>query len=148
MQHAEWKLKLMAYLDGELSAEERAAFEREIEASAEIREELEELKRVKDMTTRIAFVDLEDADWTRYWRGIYNRTEQAAGWILLSLGTVILTVYGLYHFLQALWRDTTTPLLVRFGEFALVAGLAILLVSVLRHRLHSGKNDPYRGVRR
>lgn len=146
MQKGDWQLRLMAYLDDELSPVDRKAFEEEMARNQEIRREMEKLQTVKDMTTRIAFTDLEEADWKHYWRGIYNRTEQTVGWVLLSAGAIILSVYGLYHFLQDLWLDTSIPFVIRAGLFAFLAGLAILLVSVARHRFHTAKNDPYRGV--
>ncbi len=148
MQKGDWQLRLMAYLDDELSPSDRAAFEEEMARNQEIRAEMEKLKTVKDMTKRIAFADLEDADWKQYWRGIYNRTEQTVGWVLLSAGAVILSVYGLYHILQDVWLDTSIPFVIRAGLFAFLAGLAILIVSVARHRFHTAKNDPYRGVTR
>lgn len=148
MQPSEWQLRLMAYLDDELAPEDRNAFEEEMAQNEEIHEEMRKLQMVKDMTSRIAFADLEEADWKDYWRGIYNRSEQTVGWVLLSAGATILSVYGLYHFMQELWLDTSIPFVIRAGLFAFLAGIAILLVSVARHRLHVSKNDPYRGVTR
>ena len=47
-----------------------------------------------------------------------------------------------------MWLDTTVPLLVRFGFAALMLGLVVLFVSVVRHRIASWKGDPYKEIRR
>ncbi|MEW5994814.1 MAG: zf-HC2 domain-containing protein, partial [Candidatus Zixiibacteriota bacterium] len=58
------KRKLLAgYVDGELTDEERAAFERELQSNAELRAELEEFRKLKEVTGMVRYADLPDEVW-------------------------------------------------------------------------------------
>ena len=86
--------------------------------------------------------------WDTYWVDIYNRIERSIGWILLSIGFMILLTYGGYHFFKALIQDTQMPVIIKFGILSLIGGLAVLLVSVVRERLFVYKTDPYKEIKR
>jgi anti-sigma factor RsiW len=138
----------MAYLDGEMDEEERARFEEHLGACPRCRSELEKLREVKEVTARMRFVDLEDREWDRYWSGVYNRLERGAGWVLLSLGAIVVFGYGAWAALRGLWADTSLPLFVRVGIGCALAGFVVLFVSVARQRLYSWARDPYRRIKR
>ncbi len=78
----------------------------------------------------------------------YNRMERGAGWIFLSVGSIVLIAGGLYELAVSLLRDAADPWWVRFGVAALVVGLAVLFVSVVRERIFVFKRDPYKEVER
>jgi hypothetical protein len=48
--------------------------------------------------------------------------------------------------LRELWNDQQLPVLVKAGSFALIVGLVILAVSVLREKLFIRRTDPYKDV--
>ena len=148
MKCDEFPLKSMAYLDDEMEPGDREAFEYHVAMCDRCRAELEKLRRVKEMTGRIKMVDVEEQRWETYWAQIYNRLERMLGWILLSIGAIITFSYGLFTAMKDLLYDSSVPVLLRFGIFALVIGLVILLVSVARQRFFAWKRDPYREVRR
>lgn len=148
MNCADFPLKSMAYIDDEMSPEERAAFEAHVEECRSCRVELEKMRRVKEMTVRVRMADLEDREWEAYWARIYNRGERFLGWILFSVGVIITLVWGMYRAMRELLADPSVPIVFRAGIFALVVGLIILLVSVARQRLHAWRSDPYREVKR
>ena len=137
----------MAYLDEEISPEDRLEFEKHLEECADCRRELEKLRRVKEVTARMKLADLEERDWEAYWGGVYNRLERGAGWIFFSIGAIVVLAFAAYSALRGFFFDPAEPLLLRLGAGSLVLGLVILIVSVGRQRLHAWRRDPYRRVK-
>lgn len=142
------RIRISGYLDGELDADERLAFERELETSPQLAREFEETKAMKEVTDAMKLRDFPDRVWERYWEGTYNRLERRVGWILLSIGAMILAAAGLYQIALALFRDSVEPLWLRLAVASACAGAAILFISVLRERLFLRKRDPYREIQR
>ena len=91
---------------------------------------------------------IPDLAWEDYWQGLYNRLERGFSWILISIGAIILAGYAIVNLVNALYNDTSMPILIKFGLFALLIGLATLLISVIRERWFMGKNDPYKEIKR
>ncbi len=141
------KRKLLAgYVDGELSDEERAAFERELESDAELRAELEEFRKLKEVTGMVRYADLPDEVWENYWHSLYRKLERGVGWILFSVGAIILLGFGLFQGLRELYAAPDIPMLVKIGITAVGGGLVFLLVSFGRERLFAYRRDRYREV--
>ncbi|HKB14538.1 MAG TPA: hypothetical protein VKF62_00650, partial [Planctomycetota bacterium] len=83
-----------------------------------------------------------DAETARFWKGLYNRSERRAGWVLLLAGLAVLAAYGA----TALAVAEAIPLAVRLGLLATGIGLFLLFLSVLRLRLRTLPFDLYRNV--
>ncbi|MBN1825206.1 MAG: zf-HC2 domain-containing protein [Candidatus Eisenbacteria bacterium] len=147
MRCEDFPLLSMAYLDGEMSPEDRLEFEKHLEECGVCRTELEKLRRVKEVTARMRLADLEERDWEAYWTGVYNRLERGAGWIFFSAGAIVVLAFAACSLLRDFFFSPEEPLLLRCGVGFLVLGLLILLVSVGRQRLHAWKRDPYRRVK-
>jgi hypothetical protein len=144
----DYKDLMMGYLDNELSAESRRRFEEHVAGCPECAEELKEFKRLKAITDEVTLVEPEDRMWQDYWSGVYNRIERGVGWIVFSVAAILLTVYGGFRAIEAIIRDPKVELLFKAGLLALLVGLAILFVSVLRERIYFWKRDRYKDVRR
>jgi hypothetical protein len=144
----DYKDLMMGYLDNELSAESRRRFEEHVAGCSECAEELKEFKRLKAITDEVTLVEPEDRMWQDYWSGVYNRIERGVGWIVFSVAAILLTVYGGFRAIEAIIRDPKVELLFKAGLLALLVGLAILFVSVLRERIYFWKRDRYKDVRR
>jgi len=140
--------RVSGYLDGELSPEERAAFERDLARDPHLAREVASLRAVREVTRTMKLKEFPDVVWDRYWNGTYNRLERRIGWVLLSAGAIVLLAAGLYHLALALWQDAAEPWWLRAAIGAVCAGLAILFVSVIRERLFTARRDPYREVKR
>jgi hypothetical protein len=93
-------------------------------------------------------VEPEDRLWQEYWGSIYNRIERGIGWIVFSVAGVLLVIYGGFKVIEELIRDRSVGLVLKAALLALIAGMAVLFVSVLRERLYFWKKDRYRDVRR
>lgn len=144
----DWKPYISGYLDEELEPEERRAFEEEMARDPGLRAEVEALREVKEMMSGMRLKGLPDSAWDRYREQTYNRLERRVGWILLSVGAIVLIGYGLYELVIFLATGAELAWWVRLGIGAACAGLAILFVSVVRERLFVWKRDPYKEVKR
>ena len=144
----DYKDLLMGYLDNELSDEQRNRFEEHLAGCPECAGELEEFKRLKAITDEVTLIEPEDRLWQDYWGGVYNRIERGVGWIVFSGAAILLTIYGGFRAIEEIIRDPQVELIFKMGLLALVAGLAILFVSVLRERIYFWKRDRYKDVRR
>ncbi len=142
------KALMMAYLDDEITPEEKKIFEEHILQCRTCAAELKDFQKLKEVTDTMKLNEPEDKVWNAYWSGIYNRIERGTGWILFSIGVIIMLCYGGYKVVEELISDPEIGLFVKIAIFALIGGFSILLVSVLRERLYFWKKDPYRLVRR
>jgi predicted anti-sigma-YlaC factor YlaD len=139
---------MMGYLDEELSDEQRRRFEEHLAGCPECAGELQEFKRLKAITDEVTLVEPEDRIWQDYWGGVYNRIERGVGWILFSVAAILLMIYGGFRAIEQIISDPKIELVFKLGLLALIAGLAILFVSVLRERIYFWKRDRYKDVRR
>jgi len=57
------------------------------------------------------------------------------GLTLFSLGIMVLVGFGLYKFFQ----DTTVPVIIRYGIIAVILGVVIILISLIKERLKEKK---------
>lgn len=84
--------------------------------------------------------------WDKYWLGVYNRIERTLGWILLSIGSVILLTFALYEGAKALLQFLSAPsipFILKIGLLAVLGGAVILIVSVIREKIFTAKSDKY-----
>ncbi len=139
---------MMGYLDNELSDEQRQRFEEHLAGCGECAGELEEFRKLKAITDEVTLVEPENRMWQEYWGSIYNRIERGVGWIILSIAGILLVIYGGFKIIEELIKDPTVGMILKIGLLALIAGLAILFVSVLRETLYFWKKDRYKDVRR
>jgi predicted anti-sigma-YlaC factor YlaD len=138
----------MGYLDNELSNEQRNRFEEHLAGCPECAGELKEFRKLKAITDEVTLVEPEDRIWQDYWNGIYNRIERSIGWMIFSVSAILLAIYGGFKLIETIIMDATTGMLLKLGLLALIVGLAILFVSVLRERIYFWQKDRYKDVRR
>jgi len=144
----DYKDIMMGYLDNELSNEQRRQFEEHLTGCSECKAELKEFRKLKDITDEVTLVEPEDKIWQDYWSGVYNRIERRVGWIVFSISAILLAIYGGFKLIEEIITDSSVGILLKAGLLVLIVGLAILLVSVSRERLHIWQKDRYRNVRR
>ncbi len=144
----DYKDLMMGYLDEELSTEQIRRFEEHLTTCKQCSSQLQEFRQLKAITDQMTLIEPEDRLWQQYWDGIYNRTERGIGWIIFSVAAILLTIYGGFKAIEDLITDPTVGLLLKVAMLALLVGLAILFVSVLRERIFFWSKDRYRNVRR
>ena len=84
--------------------------------------------------------------WEMYWSSVYNRLERQLGWILFSIGAIILLFFGGYKAIEGIIQDPTIPALLKAGILAVLGGIVILLVSLVRERFFVRKRERYKEV--
>jgi hypothetical protein len=134
---------LMAAVDGELSNDEKARFEQYVRQYPECREEWQRYAKLKEVTKTMQFAKPHPEVWDRYWVGVYNRLERGLGWIVFSIGCVILLTYGGFKAIEAIIADPQLELIVKIGIIAVIGGLTMLMVSVIREKLFTARTDKY-----
>ena len=102
--------------------------------------------KLKELTGILTYADLPDEVWENYWQSLYKKLERGFGWILFSIGAIVLLFFGLFQFLSELYYSPTTPIIVKISVTALLLGAIILLVSFSRERLFAYKRDRYKEV--
>ena len=143
-----YKALMMGYLDGELDDEQKKDFEQHIASCTDCTAELEEFENLKQMTVQVTLMEPEDKIWEQYWSNIYNRVERGVGWILLSIAGIFLLIYGGFKIIEEIINDPTIDIILKVTLVALIAGLSVMFVSVLRERFFIRKKDRYDNVRR
>ena len=134
---------LTGYVDGELSDDQRRQVENHLSQCDDCSRQLDELVSIKERLTMIKFKEPSDRELKRYWSGIYNRLERGAGWILVSLGAIIVLSLGAIEMIKEMLGDPEVPLLLTIGVVSLIIGGVTLFVSVFRERLSVKKTDKY-----
>lgn len=148
MTHQEVQEKIPLYVAGELSSEDMAEVKAHLKTCETCRAELEEFRKMEGMLEQLRLPDPPDELWDGYWSGIYNRMERGLGWILFSLGAIVVLFFGFSRLVEGILMDPGVPPMIKWGVLFLGGGLAILLVSIVREQLFYRKNERYREVRR
>jgi ferric-dicitrate binding protein FerR (iron transport regulator) len=139
---------LMRALDDELAPGEREEFERVLVDNPELAAEWKRLSRLKEVTTNMNLRNPPEEMWAGYWTSVYSRFERGLAWVLVSIGAIVVGSWGAWQFVQDLMADADLPMFVKWSILALLVGLVMLLVSVLRHRLFVSRSDPYKEIER
>lgn len=139
---------LMGAVDQELTSSELKEFNHLVEANPGFRKELEQYKKLKEVTQAMKFKSPSKEVWDNYWMNTYNKTERGIAWIIFSIGAIILITYGLFKAVEAIIADPQLEGIIKIGIIAVLLGLVILLVSVAREKLFVKKSDPYKEIQR
>jgi predicted anti-sigma-YlaC factor YlaD len=144
--HQKMKELISSYIDGELNETQRKSVENHLKECPECQKEFEEMRKLEEVMGKMELKKPPKETWQVYWSSVYNRLERGIGWILLSIGAIILLFFGGYKAVEGIIQDQTTPLLLKVGILVAMAGLVILLVSLLRERLFVRKKERYKEV--
>lgn len=139
---------IMASIDGELTGDERVELERLLDEQPALHAEWARFQRVKEVTGSMALRPAPEEVWRDYWASVYSRVERGIGWILFSLGAIVLLSYGAWTGVRELIADATMPWFVKGSLLALTVGAVVLLVSVVREKVFVGRRQRYKDVER
>ena len=135
MKCEQYEVMLTGYIDGELTDAQQVELEAPLDTCQNCRDELAQIKSLWEELAMLKFYEPTDAELDRYWSGIYNRLERGLGWMLFSVGAVVLLSYGAFKLIEDLITDPAIAMAVKIGSAALLLGLVLLFVSILRERL-------------
>lgn len=130
------------YIDNKLSNEDKIQLQKIIREDKKLRSELKEFDEIKEVISMLKTQD-PDKDWEKYWSHLYNRLERGIGWIITSIGAILLLTFAGFQFVKELIRDPELALYAKIGILALILGIVILFVSILRERIFVSKTDKY-----
>jgi len=137
---------MMASIDNEATADEERALQDILSKDTGLQKEYQELKTQKKMMTNLKTKSPPPKIWETYWGEVYNRIERAAGWILLSIGLIVLIIYGVWHMLSDFFMNPGYAWWLKGAVMCVTAGTIILLVSVIREKLFLHKNERYKDI--
>ncbi|HBX38258.1 MAG TPA: hypothetical protein DEG76_13625, partial [Pseudohongiella sp.] len=80
------------------------------------------MKRTREVTVASRFKEPSPEVWDNYWQGVYRRVERGIGWILFSLGAIVLMFYGAWEIGRNWFTDSSIPLWIRLAGGSIVAG--------------------------
>jgi hypothetical protein len=137
---------LMKAVDGLASQKELAELEEYTRTDSALADEYKAFVKIKEVTDSIMFKELPDSYWHGYWAAIYNKLERGLGWILFSIGAIILLAFGGYHLFHDLYVSSEVSLIVKIGISVGGLGVIVLLVSIIREVLFARKKERYKEV--
>ena len=140
MSCEEYQILITGYIDGELGEEELRRLEEHVEGCSACERELGHVQRLAVGTAASCVIhEPPEEVWDTFLDDVYNRAERKTGWVLVILGTIALTAFGLTLFIQADDISLLTKLLLSVP----VIGLVVLFISVLRQRMSVASTDRY-----
>lgn len=137
---------MMAALDEEMNDAGHRELEAALRANPDWADEFDAYRHLKNRVQRVRFEAPPRELWDSYWQRVYNRLERGISWLLLSIGAAILAAYLGVEMIEAILKDPDLALAAKIGLFTVLAGLAVLSVSVVREKFFSRKHDPYKEV--
>lgn len=146
MDHQKIKELISSYYDGELDEEQKKLVKSHLEECSECRKEFEEMGKFEEVMSRMALKKPPKEAWQMYWTSVYNRLERGIGWILFSIGAIILLFFGGYKLVEGIIQDASVPLILKIGILSVLGGLVVLLVSLLREQLFVRKRERYKEI--
>jgi predicted anti-sigma-YlaC factor YlaD len=146
MDHEKLKQLVSAYLDGEVSEDERRMVEKHLEECAECRQACRETSELEEVMAKMTLKEPPKEVWKMYTESVYNRLERGIGWILLSIGAMIVLFFAGYQALKGFILDPTISMVVKAGILCGLGGVVVLLVSLIRERLFVNKRERYKEI--
>jgi anti-sigma factor RsiW len=140
----EKQLMLMAWLDGELSSEERGRFETMLRDDPALAAEAAQQRALVDMTKSLHNLEPTEGEMRRFWASFYNRTEWQVAWVLLTAGLLGLVGEGIYLLLTA----QSLSWVIKTAALSTLAGGVLLVWNTARLKMRTSRFDRYRGVMR
>lgn len=137
------ELLVMAYVDGELDATERARLEARFAREPALAAELASQRRLGLLAREMAPREPEDHEWARIEASAHGGALRWSTWALV----VLLPLAAIVALEAWCWSPTTSPL-VRWSVTVLVALAIAAFVLTWAARWRARRYDPYTGVRR
>ncbi|NQT80534.1 MAG: zf-HC2 domain-containing protein [Candidatus Aminicenantes bacterium] len=146
MDHQQIKELISSYYDGELDEEQKKIIKKHLEDCPECQKEFEEMGKFEEVMSKMELKKPPKEAWKIYWTSVYNRLERRIGWILFSIGVMILLFFGGYKMVEEIIKDPSISFLLKAGILAVLGGVVVLLVSLIREQLFVRKRERYKEV--
>jgi len=134
----------MGLIDHELTPEETHEVNSHLNRCARCREDYDQLCESSGKLGTVRFLEPQDEVLTRLWKSPYSRLTRVSGLLLVAGGYGGLILFALYGMLT----DGKKDLFPKLAFGSIFFGFAILLLMVIRERVHTYKTDPYKEIKR
>ncbi len=134
----EWRNQAMAYLDGELPAMERAAFEEHLAGCPTCARVFQEYRQIKEVTKKMKVPEPDPKVWSEYPKGFIESASRGLGWLFYVCGFLIIFVFAIYQF-----AVSPEDAIAKRGVFSIIIGFVFLFISVLKRRIVEARTDRY-----
>lgn len=134
---------MMKIVDGVASTDDKLAFDKAASENPAWETELRAYSSIKEVTDQMQYKEMPDGYWEGYWENLYRKLERGLGWILMSIGAIILIAFAFTFGFWEFFTDPNVPIILKGGIFIGGLGVIIMLVSVLRERLFARNHDRY-----
>lgn len=146
MDHQKIRELISSYHDSELDGQQKEIVEEHLKQCPECKKEFEEMGKFEEVMSKMELKKPSPEVWKIYANSVYNHLERRIGWILFSIGAMILLFFGGYKALEDVIQDASIPFLLKVGILALMGGLIVLLISLMRERFFVRKRERYKEV--
>ena len=136
------------YFDDEISHNEKIEFENLLKNNHDLKDEFEEQKKIKEVIKKMKFKNPSNDLWDNYWENTYNKLERSLGWLAVFIGALILIGFASVEFVNQLYKDNSSPTIIKIGTVSLVFGFLVLFFSIIREKFFAYKNDKYKEIQR
>lgn len=133
---------MMGMMDGELTEDESIRMNNHLIRCSSCREELEQIKVTSSKLDNINIKEPEKGIVDKSWKSPYSKLTKNFGILLVIAGWLIMMMYGAYEFIVT--KDAES--IPKYAFVIILVGIAILFLTVLRDRIRSYRNDPYKEV--
>lgn len=137
---------IMASIDGESTPQEESELKEILLDHREWAEEYHQLKIMKEMTSQTKLKEPQPELWDSYKRTVFTRIERGIGWILFTIGALVLLFYGAWTAMAEILTDPGLAWWIKAAIVSATAGVIILLVSLVREKLYLDKHERYKDV--
>ena len=134
---------LSGYLDGELTQVDRQRVELHMEACDRCRECYQQMVEMRSRIGKLPSSEMSSEEWEKIMNTVSVKTSRSLGWLLYAGGLVVLIGYAVIEFA----KDDKVDALIKTSVAAVLIGMLLLFVSVLRQRMIALKTDKYRNVK-
>ncbi|BBM86479.1 hypothetical protein [Candidatus Uabimicrobium amorphum] len=144
------KMLLMLQKDGEITDSQQRELQQKLDNchNCSCLQYWQNFTAMEEEMQELKFIEPQEQAWRLYWNNVYNQIERRMGWILASCGAIVLILYAIYEIFKELWWNTNTPVAIKIGLAALITGMTIVFVSVVRESLILRKHDPFERIRK
>ena len=143
-QHERILGMISPYLDGELTQADGQRVRLYLEENEEARQAFREMQELQQLTSTMKFRDPSEEVMEALETRLSVQAPRRFGWGLVIIGLVAWTIYAAVLFI----RNPRMPTLPELFGGAVITGLVMLFVSVLRQRVLERPHDRYRKVRK
>ncbi len=144
----EARILLMGHIDGELGPAETKRIEDHLAVCVSCRREETAFRALGEVTEEMINEELPPIDLGAVWDSMYRRLERSFGWILMSVGLIILLGFGAWQLANEFLLNAEQSVWLRAGVGATLTGMIFLLVSIGREALTKYRGERYREVQR